>query len=69
MSLSEQELIDCDKGVDQGCEDGEMEEAFEFVICNHGITSEAIYPYKGNDGTCGGFPSSYDYRLRDSTCK
>ncbi|KAK8995953.1 hypothetical protein V6N11_076206 [Hibiscus sabdariffa] len=52
ISLSEQELVDCDKGVDQGCEGGEMEDAFEFIIRNHGIASEATYPYKGDDGTC-----------------
>ncbi|KAE8689238.1 putative RNI-like superfamily protein [Hibiscus syriacus] len=38
--------------VDQGCEDGEMEDAFKFIICNHGIASKASYPYKGDDGTC-----------------
>ncbi|XVF60853.1 hypothetical protein PTKIN_Ptkin08bG0081400 [Pterospermum kingtungense] len=52
ISLSEQELVDCDKGEDQGCEGGEMEDAFEFIIRNHGIASEATYPYKGDDGTC-----------------
>ncbi|KAH1072025.1 hypothetical protein J1N35_024353 [Gossypium stocksii] len=35
-----------------GCEDGEMEDEFEFRIRNHGIASEATYPYKGDDGTC-----------------
>ncbi|CAI0422829.1 unnamed protein product [Linum tenue] len=53
VSLSEQELVDCDtKSVDQGCDGGEMENAFEFIIGNHGITSEANYPYQGTDGTC-----------------
>ncbi|CAI0422820.1 unnamed protein product [Linum tenue] len=53
VSLSEQELVDCDtKSVDQGCNGGEMENAFEFIIGNHGITSEANYPYQGTDGTC-----------------
>ena len=46
VSLSEQELVDCDtKGVDQGCEGGYMEDGFEFIIKNGGITSEAL----GND--------------------
>ncbi|XWS30003.1 hypothetical protein CRYUN_Cryun24cG0080600 [Craigia yunnanensis] len=53
ISLSEQELVDCDTtGEDQGCEGGEMEDAFEFIIRNHGIASESTYPYKGDDGTC-----------------
>ncbi|XP_027911567.1 ervatamin-B-like [Vigna unguiculata] len=53
VSLSEQELVDCDtKGVDQGCEGGYMEDGFEFIIKNGGITSEAKYPYKAAGGTC-----------------
>ncbi|XP_011038210.1 PREDICTED: senescence-specific cysteine protease SAG39-like [Populus euphratica] len=53
VSLSEQELVDCDtQGEDQGCEGGLMEDGFEFIIKNHGITSEANYPYQAADGTC-----------------
>ncbi|XP_058735273.1 senescence-specific cysteine protease SAG39-like [Vicia villosa] len=53
VSLSEQELVDCDtKGEDQGCEGGLMEDGFEFIIKNGGITSESNYPYKAADGSC-----------------
>ncbi|XP_065855854.1 senescence-specific cysteine protease SAG39-like [Euphorbia lathyris] len=53
ISLSEQELVDCDtKGVDQGCEGGLMDDGFEFIIGNKGITTETNYPYDAADGTC-----------------
>ncbi|XP_028237005.1 chymomexicain-like [Glycine soja] len=48
VSLSEQEVVDCDtKGTDHGCEGGYMDGAFKFIIQNHGINTEASYPYKG----------------------
>lgn len=53
ISLSEQELIDCDtKGEDEGCEGGLMDDAFKFILQNKGLTTEAAYPYEGTDGTC-----------------
>ncbi|KAL0002093.1 hypothetical protein SO802_015874 [Lithocarpus litseifolius] len=53
ISLSEHELVDCDtSGVDQGCEGGLTENAFQFIQDNHGLTTEASYPCMGVDGTC-----------------
>ncbi|CAL1394136.1 unnamed protein product [Linum trigynum] len=53
LTLSEQELVDCDvDGEDEGCGGGFMETAFEFIAQIGGLTTEKNYPYKGRDGDC-----------------
>ncbi|EEE64302.1 hypothetical protein OsJ_19139 [Oryza sativa Japonica Group] len=52
ISLSEQELIDCDRSYNSGCGGGLMDYAYKFVVKNGGIDTEADYPYRETDGTC-----------------
>ncbi|EYU29820.1 hypothetical protein ABFS82_13G034800 [Erythranthe guttata] len=53
VTLSEQELMDCDtKGGNQGCSGGIMEDAFDFIIKNGGVATSKDYPYKGRNDKC-----------------
>ncbi|KAI5656734.1 hypothetical protein M9H77_25527 [Catharanthus roseus] len=51
LSLSEQELVDCDTS-NNGCDGGIMQRAFVYVIRNGGIDTEENYPYKAYNDTC-----------------
>ena len=49
-SFSEQQLVSCDK-IDQGCNGGEMNSAFNWIHNNSGICSDTSYPYLSGDGS------------------
>lgn len=51
VSLSEQELVDCDTE-GGGCEGGYLEDGFEFIKKNGGIATEANYPYTATNDKC-----------------
>ncbi|XP_078149448.1 senescence-specific cysteine protease SAG39-like [Carex rostrata] len=65
LSLSEQELLDCDFWC-SACNGGSMYYAFQWVIWNGGITTESDYPYTsgstGSAGSCN-YPKTYDYAV------
>ncbi|KAL5705617.1 cathepsin L [Ranunculus cassubicifolius] len=52
VSLSEQELLECDKSYNYGCNGGLMDSAFQWVIDSHGISTDQNYPYEAKDSTC-----------------
>ncbi|KAM7276508.1 hypothetical protein ACFE04_018374 [Oxalis oulophora] len=53
VSLSEQELVDCDiEGKNIGCKGGLMDDAFQFIMENGGLSTAEEYPYTATNGSC-----------------
>ncbi|XP_025901771.1 cathepsin S isoform X3 [Nothoprocta perdicaria] len=65
MSLSAQNLVDCSMPYgNKGCAGGFMTRAFQYIIDNKGIDSDASYPYTARqNGTC-----QYNVSTRAATC-
>ncbi|KAJ3696642.1 hypothetical protein LUZ61_000347 [Rhynchospora tenuis] len=58
FSLSEQELVDC-VNTCYKCNGGWPTNAFQWVVSNGGIATEAYYPYSGTSGFCNSNLASY----------
>nr|CAB3491556.1 unnamed protein product [Digitaria exilis] len=53
ISLSEQQVLDCStNGNNNGCNGGFMDNAFQYVINNGGLTTEDAYPYNAMQSMC-----------------
>ncbi|MCO5607889.1 hypothetical protein L7F22_062091 [Adiantum nelumboides] len=52
VSLSEQELVDCDRAYNQGCNGGLPDYAYTFIINNGGLDAESHYRYTARRGRC-----------------
>jgi cysteine peptidase B len=53
VGFSEEELVQCAHNGNEGCNGGLMDLAFEWVVTNGGIDTEADYPYTSGDGITG----------------
>ncbi|KMT07606.1 hypothetical protein BVRB_6g147350 [Beta vulgaris subsp. vulgaris] len=51
LSLSEQELVDCDHD-NYGCEGGLVEHAFSYIKKSGGVVAETTYPYEAKNDIC-----------------
>jgi cathepsin F len=68
VSLSEQDLVDCDHNGDQGCNGGLPTQAMQSIITAGGIEAESDYPYEGRDGTCTFAKSKVAVQISNYTC-
>ncbi|XP_072529416.1 cathepsin L-like peptidase [Salminus brasiliensis] len=65
VPLSEQQLIDCSwlQG-NEGCSDGSVEMAFQYVNSNGGLQTGDSYPYTGREGMC-----MFNPQYHSATCR
>ncbi|CAG7902361.1 hypothetical protein BRARA_G01311 [Brassica rapa] len=60
ITLAEQQLIDCDREYNNGCDGGLSLNAYEYIK-NQGITTEQNYPYQRIQQTCLATTQSADF--------
>jgi len=51
VRLSEQQIVDCDNS-DGGCDGGNTNTAYQYIMSAGGLEGEVNYPYTAADGTC-----------------
>ncbi|XP_054794513.1 probable cysteine protease RD19D [Prosopis cineraria] len=75
LSLSEQQLVDCDNKCDirdktecdQGCRGGLMTNAYSYLMEAGGLEEESSYPYTGRQGQCKFDPHKVAVRVSNFT--
>jgi len=60
--LAPQQIVDCDAG-EQGCGGGDPQQAFEYVVQQGGLDTEASYPYRAVQGACKFNPSNVGAKI------
>jgi len=61
-TLSPQQIVDCDAG-EQGCGGGDPQQAYQYVVQQGGLDTEASYPYRAVQGSCKFNPSTVGAKI------
>jgi len=68
LQFAEQQLVDCDKDEDQGCEGGLMENAMKYINQTGGLELQANYKYTARDDSCKFSPSKVAVKVGGYEC-
>ena len=53
LSFSEEQLVECDTTVNQGCNGGNQDEAYKYYEAGNDAELESVYPYTSGSGSAG----------------